>query len=98
MSYDDFCLCTFDEFEAICEAWRGMAEGRNRAAWERTRISAAISIQPHVRKRITARQLLPLPWDNQRRHNAPDAPELTPDERRQRFEDAMHRLGDEITQ
>ena len=27
MLYDDFCKCTFGEFESICEAWREMTEG-----------------------------------------------------------------------
>ncbi len=30
---------------------------------ERARTIAAIIIQPHVKKNITPKQLLPLPWD-----------------------------------
>lgn len=51
MLYDDFCKCTFGEFESICEAWREMTEGQNRDAWERARTIAAIIIQPHLKKR-----------------------------------------------
>ena len=95
MSHDDFCKCTFGEFESISKAWREMTENSSRDQWERTRTLAAICIQPHVRKRITPRQLLPLPWDNKnsvRRKNPP----ITPEERIKRFEEVAHRLGDEI--
>ena len=97
MSHDDFCKCTFGEFESICKAWREMTEGQNRDAWERARTVAAIVIQPHLKKgsKITPRQLLPLPWDNKnsvRRKNPP----ITPKERIKRFEEAARRLGDEI--
>ena len=44
MSYDDFCKCTFEEFEGICKAWREMADGQYRDAWERARTVAAIVI------------------------------------------------------
>ncbi len=84
MRYDDFCKCTFGEFESICKSWREMTENSQRDEWERTRTLAAICIQPHIRKKITPRQLLPLPWDNKkpvkRNHQT-----LTPDERLKRF-------------
>lgn len=66
MSNDDFCKCTFGEFESICKAWHEMTEGQNRDAWERARTVAAIAIQPHVKKKITSRQLLSLPWDKKK--------------------------------
>lgn len=54
---------------------------------ERAHMVAAICIQPHIRKRIIPRQLLPLPWDNKKseiRNNAP--PQLTAEGRKERFE------------
>ena len=51
LSHDDFCKCTFEEFESICKAWSDMTEGQNHEAWERARTIAAIIIQPHVKKR-----------------------------------------------
>ena len=97
LSLDDFSNCDYDEFEAICKAWREMTEGKNREAWERTRITAAICIQPHCKKKITPKQLLPLPWDK-KRHGSGAQPELTPEQKRKRFEEIAHRLGDEINQ
>lgn len=49
---------------------------RGQELQEHARTVAAICIQPHVRKRIIPRQLLPLPWDNKKseiRNNAPSA-------------------------
>ena len=96
MTHDEFCKCTFTEFESIYKAWHDMEESRYRSAWERGRTLAAIIIQPHLSKKITPRQLLPLPWDKQKSNSTPEAPELTPEQRRQRFEEVSRRLGDEI--
>ena len=98
MSHDDFCKCTFGEFESICKTWREMAEGQNRDAWERARTVATIIIQPHVKKKITPTQLLPLPWDKKKQNHRSEAPQLTAEEKRKRFEEVAHRLGDEINQ
>lgn len=87
MSLSDFCALDLDEFEAVFLAWSEAEEARNHDCWERMRLQASISIQPHVRKRINPRQLLPLPWDN---HNevkeSPRAKPLTAQERLERFE------------
>ena len=96
MSFDDFCKCTFEEFESICRSWREMTDSLERDAWERSRTMAAIIIQPHVKKKITPRQLLPLPWDKKKAIPRSEAPELTAEERRKRFEEVARRLGDEI--
>ena len=85
MSHDDFCKCTVGEFESICNAWHEMREEQYHDSWERARTVAAICIQPHVRKRITPRQLLPLPWDNKTVHRG-EAPKLTAEEKKERFE------------
>ncbi len=87
MRHEDFCLCTVDEFEGICAAWSEHQERLERQSWERTRILAAICIQPHVKNRIRPERLLPLPWDkaNQKRPKQTNE-ELTPEERLKRFE------------
>ena len=72
-----------------------MTEGQNRDAWERARTVAAIIIQPHVKKKITPKQLMPLPWDKKPNHRS-EASHLTAEEKRKRFEKVAHRLGDEI--
>ena len=70
-----------------------MNEAQEREAWERTRILAAICIQPHVKKKITPKQLLPLPWDKGYRKSQPYEPELTAEEQKSRFEELKKRLG-----
>lgn len=94
MSHDDFCTCTFVEFEAICAAWREMREAENHDAWERARIMSAIGIQPHIRKRITPQQLLPLPWDKKKeiRGNTPEKI-LSIEERMTRIKSLVDKLS-----
>ena len=93
MSHDDFCKSTYGEFESITRAWREMIENRSRESWEQTRTMAAISIQPHIKKRITPRQLLPMPWDNLK-SSVPkhDRAVLTAEERVARFNALSERL------
>lgn len=84
MSFDDFCKCDHDEFRAICEAWRRKEENKNREEWERMRIMSAISIQPHVKNKITPKQLLPMPWDKDKPSRA--SKDESPEARKKRFE------------
>ena len=64
MTYDDFCRCSVEEFNAIYKAWRESKESDERGAWERMRLLATISIQPHVKRKMKPQTLLPLPWDS----------------------------------
>jgi hypothetical protein len=96
MSHDDFCKSTFGEFESICKAWREMTEGQAQDAWERARTVAAIAIQPHVKKKLTPQQLLPMPWDKKKQNRKQGSTELTAEEKRKRFEEVARRLGDKI--
>lgn len=73
-----------------------MTEGQNREAWECARTVAAIIILPHVKKKITPKQLLPLPWDKKRNNRQSEATKLTAEEQQKRFEEIARRLGDEI--
>lgn len=80
--------CTPAEFDAISKAWNEECERRERGAWERLRTLAAITIQPHLTKKITPRKLLPLPWDNNRpKREAAETEQLSAEERQKRFED-----------
>lgn len=59
---------------------------RGQELQERAQMVAAICIQSHVRKRITPRLLLPLPWDNKKSEIRNNSPQLTAEERKERFE------------
>lgn len=93
MSFDDFCGCDYAEIEAIVTAWREGEEERMRGEWERLRTLAAIAIQPHVKKKITPRQLLPLPWDHG--HGESSEQEMTLEERKKRAVETARRMGAE---
>ena len=95
LSYDDFCNLYAQEFAAINKAWYQQQEALQQGEWERTRILAAITIQPHVKKKLTPEKLLPLPWDRKKKRTAADAPQLTKEQQHQRFKDLLHRLGED---
>ena len=59
----DFAALTPAEFRSVAEAWRSQREAEGQAAWERMRLLATITIQPHIKRRLTPQQLLPLPWE-----------------------------------
>ena len=93
MPLGEFSKLYFEEFESICKAWGEMNDAQERDAWERTRILATICIQPHVKKKITPRQLLPLPWDKEQPGHRSTQPELTKEEQKARFEALAKRSG-----
>lgn len=66
MSLGDFRLLTPGEFGSVGKAWGERRETSERGRWERMRLLASISIQPHVRRRLTPERLLPLPWDKEK--------------------------------
>lgn len=94
MAVADFCALSPDEFTAACQARRKEKEADTRDAWERMRLLAAIDVQPHVRRRLTPRQLLPLPWDAPRKAETPPAaPQLTKEQRHAALLRALERAG-----
>lgn len=66
MSLEDWCALSPDEFGAVCQAYNDKEEARLHDEWERMRLLATITIQPHVKNRLHADKLLPLPWDGKR--------------------------------
>lgn len=79
LSVGDFERLTPEEFNAVVNA----GQLREREAWERARTMATIIVQPHVRKRLQPRKLLPLPWDKAKEKRAPH---MTREQARRRFE------------
>lgn len=66
----DFWEMTPGEFAAAAKAHRQAEERREHSEWERMRVHAAITIQPHCKGRINPRRLVPLPWDRKKRPKA----------------------------
>lgn len=88
LSLDDFCRLSIDEFEAICETATAERESLYKDRWERMRLLATITIQPHVKGRLQPERLLPLPWDapSIKAKKKPAAPPLSDEEALRRFE------------
>ena len=54
---------TFQEFGNAMAGLYKEIEARERSEWERTRWLASITINPHVKKRITPKDLATFPWE-----------------------------------
>jgi len=96
LTYDDFCRLDFAEFAAV---WKAYAEQRDtdfKDRWQRMRLLAAITIQPHLgkRHRITPEKLLPFPWD--KKASRKEGSKLTAKEQRERMKKLVEKLGDEL--
>lgn len=74
MSYEDFCRMTPEEFGQVYKAHADYTGNACKDGWQRMRTLAAITIQPHVKSRVTPRQLLPLPWDTEETGRAATPP------------------------
>ncbi len=84
LSLDDFCRLTPGEFEAVCKAWRDYEERMMQDSWERMRMNATITIQPHIKGKMTPERLLPFPWEKSKKKA--EAPKVSAEEARKRFE------------
>jgi hypothetical protein len=82
MSYMDFCRCTPQEFFCIHKAFIAGEEEREKSEWERMRMLATITIQPHVKGHIKPQKLLPFPWEKPK---PKPAPKISMEERAQRI-------------
>lgn len=87
MSLREWLTLTPEEWQAIAQAYTDSHQAWQHEAWERMRILATITIQPHVRNHLTPASLLPLPWDNHPQDNTQAAREPIPNK-----EEAHERL------
>lgn len=89
----------FAEFEAVYKAYAEQRDFEYKDCWERMRLLATITIQPHIakNKKITPEKLLPFLWDKQKgkRANA-KAKDITPAQQRKRMEELVKKLGDSL--
>lgn len=94
LSYVEFCRLEPYEFSYIYEAYSDERAERDQADWERMRMLASITIQPHVKNRVIPRKLLEFPWEKKAlKHNKPDHPVSKEDSIR-RFESLLKRVKD----
>lgn len=55
------------------------------------RILATLTIQPHLKKKITPKQLIKFAWDKKPKKTKE---ELTPEQRQEKFKSILAKLGD----
>lgn len=87
---DEFRRLTIEEFDAVCFAHTRHTEELEQSKWERMRMLATIVIQPHVKDRLTAKDLMKFPWDKK---TEPEEVCMTHDERLEAAHDALKRFG-----
>lgn len=89
MRFYDFCLLTPIEFQEVMDVRKEYDEAIVHDDWERMRLLATLTIQPHVKGRMIPERLLPLPWDNKGRHRTENEHTLSREEQKRRFEKLM---------
>ncbi len=94
LSVDDFLGMDTDEFEAVCNSFSEHEDLQERERWERMRLLGLMSLQPWSKRKLTAEQLLPLPWDKPRDAPKPEHVTMSKEERRKRMEEARAKLGE----
>ena len=92
MSLRDFCSLTPEEWREVCRGWHASRDQASHETWEQTRWLGTVTVQPHVRKRLSPRDLLRLPWD-EAVQNKDNAPRMSREERERRMAAAIRRMG-----
>ena len=86
LSFGDFCVLTFDEFEAVLKAHRERDDMMRHEGWERMRLQAVMTMQPHCRKKLDPKKVLPFEWEKPKRHgHINPTPELSKAEAKEAF-------------
>lgn len=95
MSRTDFERCTPAEFYQTYEKWNERRKAEERSQWEQTRVIAMYLVQPYSKKRVTAKDVLPLPWDDEQQSHQQQPPreQLTEEEITRRYAEARRRYG-----
>ena len=87
MTFGDFCLLETDEFNAISQAYFEDRDATIRGEWERMRLLATISVQPHCKRKLSPEKLFSLPWDSKVEEGRQKA--LNKEDAKARFEKLM---------
>lgn len=94
MNYRDFFRMTGEEFTEAARAYRENEERLSRERWEIMRMQSSILIQPYVKKKLTARELLEFPWDTKAdTHEDREPEDLTIEERKRLAAEAVKKWG-----
>lgn len=89
MSFNDFCRCTIEEIEEIFKAWQEKRDSDLHGEWERMRLHAVMTMQPHCKKKLSPEKILPLPWEKKQKRGT--APVVDKETAKKRFEQMAKR-------
>lgn len=93
LRFDDFCLLTPFEFQAVVDAVATHDDNRERGAWERARIVGCMSLSPWSKGGVKPKTVLPLPWDGEKRKRKVNDSQLSQLQREETKEEAKENLG-----
>lgn len=94
MSFHDFCLYTIDELEWIFHYRNEERKAQEKQRWERMRLHAVLTMQPHCKNRLRAETILPFPWDHESDDLEEPDPVLDREEALRRFEERVRLSSD----
>ena len=69
LSYEELYGLTPRSFNNKLRGFHNQRDIELRLGWEQTRLIIHACLSPHSKKRLNPKEILPLPWDNQRRKN-----------------------------
>ncbi|MGN1211752.1 MAG: hypothetical protein ACI4TM_08695 [Candidatus Cryptobacteroides sp.] len=87
MSYDDFCMLTPEEFNAIYDEWRLEQDSIIKGEWERCRWVCYCMIRPYSKRNLRLTDIMKFDWDGR----PSESVQLTKEER-----DAQERKYEEL--
>ncbi len=85
------------EFSSIYKAYAAERDAAFKDSWERTRMLAALMLQPYIGKGKTLKpkDLLSFPWEEEKKSQEPKE-KIDIEERRRRMERIARRLGTKL--
>jgi len=68
LSFDDLYDITPRSFQNKLRGFRSHTEQLHQNSWEQTRMIIHSCISPHSKQKLKAKDLLPFPWDNDKKN------------------------------
>lgn len=93
LGFNDFCLLTPFEFQAVLDARSKADERRSRDLWECMRVLAAVDVSPFSKGNVSPRKLMKFPWDDEGK--AQIRKPVSKEEDKARFMSLMKRINRE---
>lgn len=92
LGFEDFCLLTPFEFQAVLDAYSEAEKSRSRDMWECMRVLAAVDVSPFSKGRVTPKSILSFPWDSEK-HGEEHQKTVSKEDDKARLENLMKRIN-----